>query len=335
MSYCFRLTFSHSSLGLFSFNEKSIPLDLQTDRSYELTARDSDTLEHARKFHIEGCGYEDKQSAIDAGERLRVRLRVLNAMLDLGITIPLVDTTSGGASASVKENLFENTGAIALDTIVGLGVFPDDGLHFEYVISGEIDVKPSSEQYILDAIRDLLSIEMTLDERAEDAINIVNISTTESSPRAKFLTTFLALERLIDRFSRSDSAKSLLFSFRSYVDESELSESEKNSLKGALAMLCEESFSSALTRFARSIKTPMEIGGLPVKKFFSKCIGIRNRIAHNAALDPDIDLNAMSNELRKIVLAIIWNTHGIPSVSIDVPASAVTIPAGALSIRVL
>ncbi len=312
-----------------------MPLELEEGCGFKLTARDADTLADAKKFHIEGCGFQDEAAARASGERMRVRLRVLNAMLALGITIPLVDSTSGGVSSAVKKDVYDKSGSIALDTIVGLGAFPDDDKHFEYVMSGDIDVYPSRPDYVLDAIRKLWPIEMTLDDRAEDAINIVNISTSESSPRAKFLTTFLALERLIDRTSRSDRAKELLNTFQENVKNSELNEREKSSLMGSLAMLREESFSSALTRFSQRIENPKEIGGFPVKKFFSKCIDVRNKIAHNASLSADIDLDMLSNELRKIVLTLIWTTHGIPSVSVDVPASAVSIPAGGLSIRVL
>jgi hypothetical protein len=333
--YRFRLTFFHSTPGFFRLQGKSVPLQLEEGREFELTARDSDTLGNAKKFHIEGRGYPDEAAARAAGERLRVRLRVLNAMLALGITVPLVDSTSGGVSSAIKKGIYEKTGGVAIDTIVGLGVFPDDDKHFEYVMSGDIDVYPSKPDYVLDAIRSLWPVEMTLDDRAEDAMNIVNISTTESSPRAKFLTTFLALERLIDRTSRSVAAKGLLSKFQENVRDSELSEHEKSSLIGSLAMLHEESFSSALTRFAQRIENPKEIGGLLVKQFFSRCIDVRNKIAHDASVDSNIDLNILSNELRKTVLALIWTTHRIPSVSVDVPASAVSIPAGGFSIRVL
>ncbi len=127
-----------------------MPLDLEEGDEFELRARDSDTLENAKKFHIEGRGFSDEAAARVCGERLRVRLRVLNAMLALGITVPLVDSTSGGVSTVIKKDVFEKIGGVALDTIVGLGVFPDDDKHFEYVISGDIDVYPSKPDFLLD-----------------------------------------------------------------------------------------------------------------------------------------------------------------------------------------
>ncbi|CAI8943911.1 hypothetical protein [Methylocaldum szegediense] len=117
-------------------------------------------------------------------------------MLALGITVPLTDSISGSVSPEIKKHVYESTGGIALDPIVGLAVFPDDERYLECVMSGDVEVYPSKPDYVLDALKAIWSIEMNLDERAEDALNI-NISTTESSPRARFLTTYLALERLI------------------------------------------------------------------------------------------------------------------------------------------
>lgn len=335
MTYRFRLTFFHSSSGFFRFDEQSISLEIEEGHEYQLTARDSDKLIGATKFHIDGYSFKDEESARSSGERLRVRLRVLNAMLGLGISVPTIDSTSGSVSSAIKKDVFEKTGGIALDTIVGLAVFPDDERHFEYVMSGNAEVYPSKPDYVLTAIKKIWPIDMSLDDRAEDALNIVNISTTESSPRAKFLTTFLALERLIDRNSRSDPSKNLLAEFQKRVKESDLKETEKESLYGSLAALREESLSSALTRFAASVNEPKEIGGQPTREFFSTCIYARNKIAHNATLPTTIDLNAISNELRKVVLSLIWSRNGIPNVSIEVPASAISIPEGGFSIRVL
>jgi hypothetical protein len=335
LKYCFRLTFSHPAPGFFRINEKSIPLGLDESHEFNLMARDSDTLAGAKYFHIEGHGFLDEATAKVSGERFRVRLRLLNALLALGIIIPIVDSKSGGVSPDIKKDLYEKTGHVALDTIVGLCVFPDDGKHFEYIMTGDIDVHPSNPDYVIDAIRNLWPIEMTLDDRTEDALNIVNISVTESSPRAKFLTAFLALERLIDKSSRSDAAKELLRSFQESVKYSTLKARDKASLIGALAMLNDESFSNALTRFSQRIKKPDKVGGFTVREFFSICINVRNMIAHNALLPPEIDLNMMANELRMMVLNLIWIKRGIPNVSVKIPPSLVSIPAGGLSFRVL
>lgn len=335
MKYQFRLTFSHSICGAFAFHEQSVPLKLEAEHEYTLVARDAKTLIEARKFHIEGCNFLNEQEAKNAGERMRTRLRVLNAILALGITIPLTDKASASFSSAVKNDMFEKTGGILLDSISGLSVFPDDGKHFEFNVSMNMNVRPSEPDYILDAIRDVWSKEITFDDNAETALNIINISTTESSPKAKFLTTYLALEQLIERQDRNDSAIEVIQTLQSFVDDSSLSELEKQSLKGSISNLLKESFSSALIRFAAELIEPKEFAGLSARKFFSKCIETRNKIAHNAVSDFNDDLNLLSSELRQIVLAIIWTKNKNPDISIKIPASSVSMDTGKFTISPL
>lgn len=335
VKYRFRLTFFHFKPGFFRIPENSVPLELEKGQQSELRARDADTLAGATKFHIEGRGFPDQASARACGERLRDRLRVLNAMLELGLVIPLDDSTASRIALADKEEIYKKTGRIVLETIVGLCVFPDSNDHVEFVFSTAIDLVHKKPDYVLDALRNLWRIEMTLDTQTDDALNIMNMSVTESSPRAGFLVAFLALERLIDRMPRSEDAINLLTTFQNCVRNANLGDHEKSSLIGALGNLCEESFSTALARFSRRIKKPNRIGGMSVKDFFSKCIDVRNKIAHGASLPADIDLGMMSHELRKMVLTIIWITHRIPMVSVAVPGLSVSMPDRTISIRAL
>ncbi len=66
---------------------------------------------------------------------------------------------------------------------------------------------------------------------------------------------------MIDRPPRSEEAQELLTEFMRTVKESDLSEKDKESLRGALASLHEQSFSSALMSFVDNISEPKEISG--------------------------------------------------------------------------
>jgi hypothetical protein len=127
----------------------------------------------------------------------------------------------------------------------------------------------------------------------------------------------------------------MLEEFRVRVKQSSLHEREAASLMGALAALREESFTTALTQFVERLNSPPEIKGRPLKKFISDCIKARNRIAHNAEIESSLNLSELSSGLREIVLTLIWTFNGIPGISVDVPASTVSIQQGELSIRVL
>jgi hypothetical protein len=88
-------------------------------------------------------------------------------------------------------------------------------------------------------------------------------------------------------------------------------------------------------RFSGRLATPKEIKGRTPRQLFSECVETRNRIAHRAALDPSIPLADLAAGLREFVLTLIWKRNALPPLSIDTPASSLSIPEGGLKIRVL
>lgn len=224
---------------------------------------------------------------------------------------------------------------VAMQNIVGLNVFPDDGRHCEVIFSADGQVHPSSSEYLLDALEKLWPIDVDFNDQTEDALKIINAATIETSARAKFLTTYLALEQLIERNRRSIEALELLEKLQDVLSNTQLDAHEAESLSSSLANLRLQSFKSALMQFAERVHRPAEIGGQPVKEFFSKCVTTRNDIAHRSTTMPDVELNKLSDDLRNFLLTLIWTMHGIPSVSVDISASALHFPAGAISFRVV
>ncbi len=334
MGYRFRLTFHHITPGYFKFEEESTSFTLTDGLVLTLVARDADKLSQASRFHLEGRGFPDEEAARFAGERLRIRLRVLNSLLNLGIAVPTIDTTSGSVSTAIKEKVFQETGGVALDNIVGLAVFPDDDNYFEYVMSGTANVYPSDPAFFFKAIAKVWPVDMKFDDRAEDALEILGRATTETSLRAKFLLTYLAAERMVDRSARSDAAKALIREFQDRVRCAGLEIKEADSLNGSLGHLNEQSFGSALFALVDRIAEPKEIRGKPLRDLLSECVKVRNMIAHNSVVGPETNLQELSDGLRQFIMMLIWTTNRIPSVSIDVPASAVSIPSGGFSIRI-
>ena len=77
-------------------------------------------------------------------------------MPGLGISVPTKDLTSGGLSAAVKQEVREKHGAVALDTIVGLAVFPDADGYFEFVVAGQAQVYPGDPTYFYPGDRPFL-----------------------------------------------------------------------------------------------------------------------------------------------------------------------------------
>lgn len=75
-----------------------------------LSARDADTLVKATGFHFEGRGFLNEEDARLVGERLRLRVRILNGLLGLGIVVPSVDSRRSTLADAVNEKILRETG---------------------------------------------------------------------------------------------------------------------------------------------------------------------------------------------------------------------------------
>lgn len=318
-----------------------VQIEVSNALTLEVAARNAETLAAATNFHIDGTGFTSGEAATVAAEALRVRLRLLNAILGLGLNIPVGNTVSAQVSEEIKNKLKSEQGATVVDSIWGASVFPDDGLHFEYVVSGNIVINPSDPGYLLEGIKKLWTLEISLDKESEDALQILCLATQETSDKAAFLASYLALEELVERRPRSDAARQVLQRFKKELSERggddvhPLLPEEASSLVGVLGSLNEESFSSALNRLGNQISQPTQVCGVPIPKFLSACIDARNKIAHHAEPETAIPLTELSKALREFVLMLVWTRNKLPNFTLNTPPSAVSIPPGGFSIRVM
>ena len=337
----FRLRLAARQSGKLPFAKPEVQIEVSDELTLEVAARNADTLDAATNFHIDGAGFESAETATLAAEALRVRLRLLNAILGLGLNIPVGDTVSAQVSEEIKTKLKSEQGATVVDSVWGASVFPDDGLPFEYVVRGNIVVSPSDPGYLLEGIKKLWALDISLDKQSEDALQILCLATQETSDKAAFLTSYLALEELVERSPRSDAAKEVLQQFKKQLSElaadssHPLQPEEANALTGVLGSLNEESFSSALSRLGKRITQPTEFCGEPVPKFLSACIDARNKIAHHAEPETAIPLGELSKALRNFVLMLVWTRNKLPNFTLNTPPSAVSIPPEGFSIRVM
>ena len=216
--------------------------------------------------------------------------------------------------------------AVVFDGVWGIVTFPDDGRHFEYVFDGNLQVRPSDPSYVFTALQTIWPLPIQLDGPSEDALHVLGLATLETSEKAAFLTSYLALEHLIVQAPRSKTAKTLIARFQTQVERatrrkrSPLPDTEARSLSGALAALNQESFSSALMRFAGRVETPTAIKNIPVKRFFSACIKARNRIAHHTEPSTKVALPDLTAGLCEVVVGLILEPKQ-PSATLNYDAS--------------
>lgn len=322
MKYKFRLVFHHLRQGFFRIEKSSEIFDLSSNLHIEVFPRDADLLINASKYHIDSSSFNCEREAKKTGEKLRTHFRMLNCILNLGLSIPINDGTGGSISEEIKQKI-KSEGGTLLDTIIGLHVYPDED-HFEHVMSGKMNVFPSEPLYVFDALKETWSSTFVLDEKATEVFDILNISVSETSAKVRFLTTYLAMEQVIEKNMRSNDACKLIDQFISITKKSDISKPEKDSLVGTLGFLKEQSFSSAFSSFSKLITSPKEIYNRPVETFVSECIFIRNKIAHNALIDSSTNLEKYSEHLREMILAILWSKYDFPEISLYRPADTIS-----------
>jgi len=318
----FRVTLHRVAPGFFKTESLAFGYPLRDGLTLEVYPRDADTLSGASHYHIDGRSFETEDDAKSAGEHLRTRLRLLNSVFDLGLSIPIEDSTTGKVSDAVKENILQEHGVTLLDTVSGLFVFPDDGFHAEHVTSAKINVSPSDPIFLLDAIGKFWDIPLEFDDTAADVLNLLNLSSVEPTQKLKFLTVYLALEQLITISRRSESAQQLLTTFIAATADSDLSEQDKESMTSSLANLRSGSFPSAFKAFTRTIITPEHIHGLRPEQIASRAIALRNGIAHGSESVASEDITLITKALREIVHALLWGRYGIPNTSVYRPADS-------------
>lgn len=322
-SYLFRFTFSAPKSSVFPIPEASTSFRLPPDTQATLVARNAESIADATSLHIQVGGFPDMESARASGERLRLYLRVLNAALHLGLHVPLGDTVSSQAAEHVKAAANAKSGGVLVDSISGLNVFPDDGHHFEGSWSGHFSVFPSDPTYALKSLAELWKLDLSLDPRSEDALNLLGTASGEANPRTAFLTTYFALEILVDRLPRSHEAKLLLKTYEESITASSLPDDDKASLRGAIGSLHMEPYGAAFKRLAATIQTPAEISGYSIPNLLKSCQQVRNGIAHGTPLPANLDIGKLSSALRSMALMMIWSRCKLPPFATRIPASSV------------
>lgn len=320
MKYKYRFTFFHPNPGFFQFDKASISFQLDNSTTIKVQARNSKILNDATKFHIESGGYIDEITAKEAGEKLRSRLRIANCMLDLGLNIPIVDTTSKRLSDARRSEIQNDINGVVLDTIIGLHIYPDDNNHVEFIPSGKGNVLRRNPYFVLEQLKQLWELDLQYDEKTNDALEILHIAGQERSEKTKFLTTYLALELLVDRKPRSDNAKSVIDCFLGQLSTSGLADEELTALSSSIGNLRKyESFGSALRSLINRIVNVNTFAGIPKQNFASKCITTRNAIAHKVNLDPNTNLPELTKGMREMVMSLIWTRNQFPELSLDPP----------------
>ncbi len=299
--YCFRLPFTMPKQTQLGLSESQFLLGSQGEQQVWLKPfGDADQrLCDATNLVIRGEGYAAQDEAARDGERWRdVITRAfarVHLAADFGDRQPVNMLTKAG-----EEWLSGLMGRPVLAHLSGVTVFEDQpDLRFVAAPSLEGCKRPSEERNRL-VFTQAARLHDPLDGSERLAFDLYSGSFFQPSADSRLLMLAMAIETLLVRQPRSDVARAHVTAMMEATKANpDLTQTERNSLRGSLKELRDESIGQAGKRLARTLE-PRTYAGQAPDAFFSRCYTMRSELTHGNVPRPnrrDVDALAASLEL--------------------------------------
>jgi hypothetical protein len=178
--------------------------------------------------------------------------------------------------------LQESTGRTVLNDVHGLMIYESTGRPQLVFTSMQGDmVRGVQGQQFIEVLDHALKNTRELSDHERVSMELFNASFFQKSEDARFLLLMAGLEALIEVRSRSGSIAAHVQTLISVTESSkELSQQERNTLKGALGQLQKESIGQAGRRLVTEKLEARTYLHLSPADFFSHCYRLRSRLIH-------------------------------------------------------
>jgi len=134
------------------------------------------------------------------------------------------------------------------------------------------------------------------------ALELYSASFFEPTVRARFLTLMMAIETLIKPKKRIGKGKEFVEYLIGQAKQSNLINSERQSLLGSLQWLLKESISKTGRDLADKYIGEQKYLNKPPKHFFAYCYSIRSELVHQGyAKDESLNFGTLVGELQRFV----------------------------------
>lgn len=301
MVHCFRLPFAMPRQTQLGLSESQFLLGSEGEQQVWLKPfGDADQrLCDATDFVVRGEGYTTQDEAARDGERWRdVITRAfarVHLAADFGDRQPVNMLTKAG-----EEWLSGLLGHPVSAHLSGVTVFEDQpDLRFVAAPSLEGRKRPSEERNRL-VFMHAARLHDPLDGSERLAFDLYSGSFFQPSADSRLLMLAMAIEALLVREPRSDVARAHVTAMLEATKANpDLTHSERNSLRGSLKDLLDESIGQAGKRLARTLE-PRTYAGQAPDAFFSRCYTMRSELTHGNVPRPnrrDVDALAANLEL--------------------------------------
>ncbi len=225
-TFKFRLTAHSGVQGVLNSANSSLTVSVPGLQDMTVAPRNANSLAEASKYHFDCGGFDSAEAAKQAGEKLRRILRLLTAPFDVPLVVPSDHKQSGDVHDDIKKP-FRDAGGELLVGTKGFTVMPEDGTTAELVASMTANVRISDPKRVLDHIAELWDLDFEFDEVSLQAIELISLSASETSPKTKFLMSYLAAEQLFPSTERDEASLVVIAKLRDLVSDSTLQQVER------------------------------------------------------------------------------------------------------------
>ncbi|MBU4213492.1 MAG: hypothetical protein KJ792_02400 [Actinobacteria bacterium] len=256
-------------------------------------------LREAEHIAIRGEGYSSADEAASAGERWKDI--VCRALARLHLPADFGERRPHGQLTVAGEQVFsEESGHPVKAEAPGVTVYRcDPELRF---IRSEAEVcrrpSPGQSAAVLVAAAEL---DLPMAPRERLAFDLYSGSFFQPSADARLLMLTMAVETLLVLHPRSADAQAHVQKLIDATAVADLDQSERDSLRGSLKWLREESIGQAGKRLAQTLE-PRRYAGMTPHAFFTKCYAMRSQLVHGHVPRPDwSDVGLLAAQLEVFV----------------------------------
>jgi hypothetical protein len=297
MTYSFRLKFKLSKSTLINIDaaEWCIDEDDSTHcvklKSLEISKNesklDSETkyaaIKDSKVLVLTGKGYLSGEEASKIGNYFKDNL--ILALVNLGIGADLyIPANMGGITNYYKQELENKYGCQILNEEPGVMVYKTDPQPLMCSASGSMCLRKSPEK-TLAVLSQVFKQKVVLNDEIRLAYDLYSSSFFQESPETRFLLLMMAIETLIILEPRADKVKKHINKLILETKESDLPQSEKESILGSLDWLYFESIGQAGRKLMEKLKDKKyylydKKKEKSPKIFFTTCYGLRSALVH-------------------------------------------------------
>lgn len=237
-----------------------------------IAALGAPSISTAADLALKGEGFEGEVDAAAAAEKW-------SAYLQFGLARRYVGAEFGDPDPEAGTVIGEYEGRLLLKDAPGRIIYATDTRpSFSHLTaSGVINKDPTEIVAAVQAARDK-GLSQSLEHRV--AFDLFGMSFSSSSYAGRLVILMMAAETLIKQKPHPPEVAQLVDGFLAQTDASDLPAGIRDSLKGSLARLKEQSVGQAARELASIALGGHTYQGLDPARFFTKCYNLRSQLVH-------------------------------------------------------